>query len=399
MKHSIYILLMLSILLNGCQGYIGGLDDSNVQIVQLVFMNRSSHDIELIVKDPCWSEEPDTIRLEKGNGLWKHDFGSEYTYTNHFFDEAEIVVDGKERFLFEDTNIPYSPCSLNPLNDSKGVYYVYDFNEKAYAGIKKAFEDLRTFVMTDMPPSYIVHDTLITAGSSEALFRTLFPAPSVRKSLKLGSVVGKEAEGIDMIRIYEEDGIAPGQVETDEEEYSGGRKDSPYISYYSLEELSQIGLAHFGCDFGELTGRKDMDRFCGCIYSSVDIRRRETLQDSPETSEFMMNLADGKAVVKSITYGNVRLLLAEADCMHRKLMNYLYFNVLTDTERPNLFVPDVKYYLLSLDENGSFRCKSGGVEIVNEYLDESGAGPTVAIDYSLADSTGSAYVHIHNIFD
>ena len=59
----------------------------------------------------------------------------------------------------------------------------------------------------------------------------------------------------------------------------------------------------------------------------------------------------------------------------------------------------VKYYLLSLDENGSFKCKSGGQEIVKEYLDESGTGPTVAIDYSLADYSGSAYMHIHDIFD
>lgn len=398
MKHSRYILLILSILMNGCQGYIGGLDDSDIKIVQLVFMNRSSHDIEIIIKDPCWSEDPDTIRLEKGNGLWKHDFGSGYAYRNYFYDEAEIVVDGQERFYFEDMNLPYSPCSLKALDDSKGIYYVYDFNEKAYAGIKKAYEELKTFIMTDIPPSYIVHDTLITAGSSEALFRTLFPAPSVRKSLKLGSVVGKEAESIDRIRIYEEDGIAPGQVKIDEKEYSGGRKDKSCLAYFSLKELSQTGLAHFGCDFGELTGRKEMDRFCGCLYSSLDIRRRETLLDSPETSEFMMNIADEKAVVKSITYGNVKILLAEADCTHNKLANYLYFNVLTDTGRPNIFVPDVKYYLLSLDENGSFKCKSGGLEIVSEFLDESGTGPTVAIDYSLTDKSGSAYVHIHDIF-
>ena len=188
-------------------------------------------------------------------------------------------------------------------------------------------------------------------------------------------------------------------METDEKEYSGGRMDKPHIAYYSLKELSQTGLAHFGCDFGELTGRKDMDRFCGCLYSRVDIRRREELQENRETSEFMMNLTSEKAVVKSITYGNVRILLAEADCMYGKLINHLYFNVLTDTGSNDYFVPDVKYYLLSLDENGSFKCKSGGQEIVKEYLDESGTGPTVAIDYSLADYSGSAYMHIHDIFD
>ncbi len=398
MKHSIYIVLISSILLSGCRGYIGGLDDGNTQIVQLVLMNRSSHDIEIIIKDPAWSAMPDTIRLEKENGLWKRDFGIEYAYTNHYFDEAEIVVEGGERFLFDGISIPHSPCSLKSLNDSKGVYYVYDFNDKAYMEIRRAYEELRKFTMTDVPPSYIIPDTLITPGSSEALFRTLYPAPSVRKSLKLGSVIGREAESIDKIRIYEEDGIAPGNVDIDERQYSGGRKDRPCFAYYSIEELSKAGLAHFGCDFGELTGREELDGFCGCFYSSMEVRRRESLKETPETSEFRMKIPDDKAIVQSITYGNVKILLAEADCMHDKLMHYLRYNVLSDYKDSYYYVPDVKFYLLSLDENGSFQCKNGGLEIVDEWLNVSEAEPVVAIDYFVSDSSGSAtFVHIYDV--
>lgn len=397
MKYCYYILLLSVILLNGCQGYIGGLDDSNAQFVQLVFINRSSHDIDLIIKDPVWSEGPDTIRLEKGNGLWKREFGEDYLYTNHFYDEAEIVADGREKFLFESTGIPYSPCSLNPLNDSKGTYYVYDFSDKAYEEIRRTYEELRKFTMTDIPPSYILHDSLITAGSSEALFRCLYPVPSVRKSLKLGSVVGKEAERIDKVKIYEEYGTAPGKVEVSEDRYTEGRKDKPYMAYYSIEELSKAGLAHFGCDFGELTGRKEFDRFCGCIYSITETVHREVLQENAETSEFMMNLTDDKAVVQFITYGSVRILLVEADCMHSKLMNHMYYNVLTDTGNPYFYVPDMTFYLLSLDENGEFQCKSGRREIVNEWLYGSEDAPVVAIDYGVSDFTDAwTYVHIHD---
>lgn len=398
MRHSTYILLTLCILLYGCRGYIGGLDDSNTQIVQLVFMNRSSHDIEIIIKDPAWSVKPDTIRLEKGNGLWKRNFGSEYAYTNHYFDEAEIVVEGGERFLFEGISIPYSPCSLKPLSDSKGVYYIYDFNEKAYMEIRQAYEDLRKFTMNDVPPSYILPDTLITAGSSEALFKRLYPANSVKESLRLGSVIGREAERIDKIRVYEEDGIVPGNVEVNYDKYSGGRKDRPCFAYYSIEELRKAGLAHFGCDFGEITGREELDGFSGCLYSSMEVRRRESLQETQETSEFRKNISDDKAIVQSITYGNVKILLAEADCMHEKLMHYLHYNVLTDYGDSYYYVPDVKYYLLSLDENGSFQCKSGGLEIVSEWLDVSEAEPVVAIDYSVTDSSGSStFVHIYDV--
>ena len=66
MERRLYILILLSFLLSGCYGYVGGLDDSNFKFTELVFINRSQHDIELRFPSSKWSEEPDTIRLEKG---------------------------------------------------------------------------------------------------------------------------------------------------------------------------------------------------------------------------------------------------------------------------------------------------------------------------------------------
>ena len=136
MERRLYILILLSFLLSGCYGYVGGLDDSNFKFTELVFINRSQHDIELRFPSSKWSEEPDTIRLEKGNGLWKKDFEFDYSYSNDFYDEVEMVVDGKEKFYFDDYSIyiPYNPCTtqyMHNLNDSKGLYYVYEFNETA----------------------------------------------------------------------------------------------------------------------------------------------------------------------------------------------------------------------------------------------------------------------------
>ena len=46
MERRLYILILLSFLLSGCYGYVGGLDDSNFKFTELVFINRSQHDIE-----------------------------------------------------------------------------------------------------------------------------------------------------------------------------------------------------------------------------------------------------------------------------------------------------------------------------------------------------------------
>ena len=52
MERRLYILILLSFLLSGCYGYVGGLDDSHLKFTELVLINRSPHEIELRYPSP-----------------------------------------------------------------------------------------------------------------------------------------------------------------------------------------------------------------------------------------------------------------------------------------------------------------------------------------------------------
>lgn len=399
MERRIYILSALCILLSGCYGYVGGLDDSNFKFTELVFINRSQHDIELRLPSSKWSEEPDTIRLEKGNGLWKKDFEFDYSYSNDFYDEVEMVVDGKEKFYFDDYSIyiPYNPCTtqyMHNLNDSKGLYYVYEFNETAYKVCKSYLDQLRIFKMTDVPPSYIAKDTLITDGSTEALFNEFYPVASLRGHISLGAVIGKEAESLDRITVYPEYGVAPGNIERIDKDYISGRQDKPCGEYYDIDQLRKTGLAHFGCDFAELTGRDKMEKFCGCLYSTAHIKYREQLLDTKETTDFASFINLDKGIISYIGYGNLKILLAEADCYSGRLSNYLRSEYLTDYGSTSDHIEDIDFYLIDLDENGEFRCRKGGPEIIDLFLTPSAEEPSFPVFATIRNYEG---VHIHNI--
>ena len=399
MERRIYILSALCILLSGCYGYVGGLDDSNFKFTELVFINRSQHDIELRFPSSKWSEEPDTIRLEKGNGLWKKDFEFDYSYSNDFYDEVEMVVDGKEKFYFDDYSIyiPYNPCTtqyMHNLNDSKGLYYVYEFNETAYKVCKSHLDQLRIFKMTDVPPSYIAKDTLITDGSTEALFNDFYPVASLREHISLGAVIGKEAESLDRITVYPEYGVAPGKIEYIDKDYISGRQDKPCGEYYDIDQLRKTGLAHFGCDFAELTGRDKMEKFCGCLYSTAHIKYREQLLDTKETTDFASFINLDKGIISYIGYGNLKILLAEADCYSGRLNNYLRSEYLTDYGSTSDHIEDIDFYLIDLDENGEFRCRKGGPEIIDLFLTPSAEEPSFPVFATIRNYEG---VHIHNI--
>lgn len=399
MERRIYILSALCILLSGCYGYVGGLDDSNFKFTELVFINRSQHDIELRFPSSKWSEEPDTIRLEKGNGLWKKDFEFDYSYSNDFYDEVEMVVDGKEKFYFDDYSIyiPYNPCTtqyMHNLNDSKGLYYIYEFNETAYKVCKSYLDQLRIFKMTDVPPSYIAKDTLITDGSTEALFNEFYPVASLREHISLGAVIGKEAESLDRITVYPEYGVAPGNIERIDKDYISGRQDKPCGEYYDIDQLRKTGLAHFGCDFAELTGRDKMEKFCGCLYSTAHIKYREQLLDTKETTDFASFINLDKGIISYIGYGNLKILLAEADCYSGRLSNYLRSEYLTDYGSTSDHIEDIDFYLIDLDENGEFRCRKGGPEIIDLFLTPSAEEPSFPVFATIRNYEG---VHIHNI--
>ena len=70
MKRFLYI-LAATVMISGCYGYIGGMDDSDVQFTQLVFINRSSLEIGVSIDGVDWISPQDTIRLKPENGLYK----------------------------------------------------------------------------------------------------------------------------------------------------------------------------------------------------------------------------------------------------------------------------------------------------------------------------------------
>ena len=401
MKIRIFILLASVAVLSGCRGYIGGFDDSNLSFVQVVLMNRSGHDIEMRFNETGWSAEGDTIRLESGNGLWKYDFTEEVN-SNVFFEEMEMVIDGEERIIFDsqlDKVIPCNPCSPGSwknVSDSKGQYFIYDFNETVCERIMKGYSSLKTFRMNRIPPSGIMSDTLCAEGSSEALFYQLFPVPSIREDLRLGAVVSKEAESIDRIVFHE--GTVPGKIVTEEHHSGYGRMDSPCFTYHSMEELRKAGLAHFGCDFAELSGRGRMEKFTGCLYSYVEVDHTEQLQETRETTDYIWNMSLDKAFVTNIEYGRVKILFAEADCSSKTLSNYLYYNVLTNNHNDNYTVDEIDYHLIGMDENGKFFCQSGGEELVRAFLEASDGLPAYPVSFCMTDAAGnSAHIHIDDV--
>lgn len=398
MERRLYILILLNFLLSGCYGYVGGLDDSDIQFREVVFLNRSQHDIELRFPTSEWSEAPDTIRLEKVNGIWKWNSEFDNSYSSEFFTEVEMLVDGKERFMFDDfsPSIPNNPCcnGMKNLNDSKGLYYVYDFNENTYESCKAYFDQLKIFKMTDVPPSYIDRDTLITDGSSEALFREFYPVASLRENISVGTVIGKKAESLDKISVHTEYGIAPGNAETTHKERIMGRQDKPCISYYDIDQLRKTGLAHFGCDFAELTGRDKMEKFCGCLYSTAHIKYCEQLLDTKETTDFAHFINLDKGIISYIGYGNLKILLAEADCYSSRLSNYLRSEYLTDYGSTSDDIEKIDFYLIDLDGNGDFRCRKGGPEIIDLFLTPSAEEPSFPV---FATIRNYEKVHIQNI--
>ena len=51
MKTKTYIGFLMLAVLSGCRGFVGGLDDSNVEASQIVFINTSPYDLTLIIDD------------------------------------------------------------------------------------------------------------------------------------------------------------------------------------------------------------------------------------------------------------------------------------------------------------------------------------------------------------
>ena len=246
--------------------------------------------------------------------------------------------------------------------------------------------------MFSISPSSIHSDSLITEGSSEALFDRIYPVPAVWDDLKLGAIVSKEAEKLDEIIFRKDKSVVPDTSwVSDGRHHYNPRYYSPVAAYYCMADLEKMGLAHFGCDFAALTGRQDgeMEKFCGVMFTHPDIDRSEYFFVPQDLSEeelngFIAGRKEDEAVITEIDYGRLMILLAEAD--------YSYYRI------GNFYIEDIDFYLLTRNEEGGFECRKGGWELVEEFKNCGKDEPVLPLAFRLNDfSEEPAYLHIQDV--
>lgn len=304
-----YISFAFLLMAAGCKGYIGGIDDADIKFSQIVMVNRSSQDIRINVNKSEIVSPQDTIYLEPENGLWKK------TREGQHFDFS--LTSGIMTLTFEngrkvcfDSVFPYEIESPVNLDDSKGLYNVYEFTDEYCEEIFRQHDRLNTFRLTNLPPS-MVRDSVVEEGSSEGWFRNIYPVPEVREKLEIGRIVRTEAESLE--EIVFESGKVPCTVSKEEISYIPPSQSK--TGYYSTEDLRKIGLAHFGCDFAQLTGKdQKMVKFAGVITYNITYDYAEQLEHTDLTDEFTKEMEEGTAAISYIRYGRLMFLLAEADC-------------------------------------------------------------------------------------
>ena len=406
MKRIIYIISGI-VLLCSCNGYIGGMDDSNNEFTQLVFINRSSLDIKVSIDGADWITPQDTIRLKPENGLYKT---TKYdSFANFQLQNSIMHVDfgnGREICFDSESCFPHNPARYTgkQVYDSKGSYIIVEFSDEICEEIFKYHDQQLTFKMGSLPYPNLVVDSLCMEGSSEAHFLRLYATPQTRKSLRLGAVVSTEADSVNEIDFMEDCEFAPDSVEVYDSAFVPEVSSAYGIqnSYYSLENLRKFSLAHFGCDFVALTGRAggQMERFCGLARVSTYIDHQEWFRDREPSEEFLRayESSGGKiAAVSLIAYGNIRILLAEANSS----LVWLYYHMLYDVPdgSQSFKIPEgVEYHLITLDKNGEFTCRSGGEELAHEFESEYDAGIVHPICFSLTDfSSEDTWIHIPDL--
>lgn len=394
MKIKIYIGILLLAAMCGCRGFVGGLDDSNVEASQIVFINTSPYDLSLIIDDEDWMG-PDTVKIESKGGLKKYDF--DLTYNLNYFDYAELSIEGKGRICYDfNTELPHNPCKHGfsvSLEDTYRNYYVFEFTEDKCEELLQKYEELKRFEMYSLYPSIVREDTLITAGSSEALFSQIFIVPEAYDKVGIGTLISKTAESIDKVGFSSEkievhqDSISCYYWETGSERYDAQQ------SYYSLEDLKKTSLAHFGCDFAALTGRTEMDRFCGVIFS----RSRGTV----ESTDDLHDVPEDMLAVRSILNGQIMILLAEADCSASVLANNVRLSITGfngDFKEMFRTSKNPVFHLITRGEDGRFQSCTGDMELVKRYLNGIYDEPTLPLCFEMADADNEqGYLHIKDI--
>jgi len=395
MKSTRYILLAATMMAAGCESYIGGLDDSNIRESQIVMVNRSSHSIEVSVNQSDLISPEGTIFLGPQNGLWKFTMEGEHHNFHFNNDIMTLIFDGERKISIDGTTFGMTQ-SVN-LHDSKGVYNVYDFSDTFCDRLFRKHDYLKVFQMNNLPPSFIDTDSVKVRGSSEGWFQNIYPVSGVREKLKIGRIVQKEAGSLDKIVFEEGLGEVPCNVTSSDKVSIQSRGAA---SYYSIETLRKIGLVHFGCDFAALTGRgsSDMEKFAGTIIYRICRHYAEGMDNTEDTDAFINDMPEGTAAIWQISYGSIMFLLAEADCNPDYMKHSLEKAVNNNDPDTELWVDDIDFHLISLNEAGEFQCQSGGREMLDRFINGSIDQPIFPYSFSVTDfGSGIDAIHIPDI--
>ena len=373
-------MIISAALLCGCEKFYGTFDDASQEFIEIVAINRSSMPVNLNIYGTYWTDPEDTIFLKPHNGLWKTEESRENYHGQNILPVVTSVIradfnDGERVICFDWlSDLPYNPCAYGAKEiwDDRYQHRIIEFDDKICESIFAKQDSLHTFdISLAYSPSDAV-ESLVVPGSTEGYFTSLFPAGNVEDKLKIGAAVYSEAESIDKVRFvdnlcYEADTLVTTTDNTHRYHHL------EIYPYYDLEQLRLLGLTNFGCDFAALTGRADgkFDSFCGVVFLEVHVGKTEEILDKEHPEEFLAklgSLSEPACVVDRIEYGNFMLLLAEADCSHTNIHTYVQQKLLR--EDPSEYypyseyhTPEIKFHLITLDENGEFVCQSGGEEL------------------------------------
>lgn len=411
MKKVIYIFIS-AVLLCGCEGFYGSFDDASQEFVEIAAINRSSMEVNLNVYGADWADTEDTIYLKPHNGLWKVEESRENYYGQEILPVRYSVIradfNNGERVIYFDhaSDLPYNPCAdgAKEIWDERYQHKIIEFNDEICESIFKKQDSWHLFdISMNFSPSDVVED-LVVPGSTEGYFTSLFPAGDVKEKLEIGAAVYAEAESIDKVRFVEGLSYEADTLETSSEVMHRYHQLEVY-PYYDLDQLRNLGLTNFGCDFAALTGRADgkFDSFCGIVQLEVHVGKTETICDREHPEELMAmldNATEPVCIIDRIEYGNFMILLAEANCSHNNIFTYVSQKLLREDPSDyfyyeDYFTPEITFHLITLDENGEFICQTGGEELAAIFYEGYETPALHPLSYHMTDlKENTTYIHI-----
>ena len=411
MKKLIYIFISAA-LLCGCEEFYGSFDDASPEFVEIAAINRSSMPVCLNVYGADWADPAETIYLKPHNGLWKVEESRENYHGQEILPIRYSVIradfNNGERVIYFDnaSDLPCNPCKdgAKEIWDERYQHRIIEFNDEKCESIFKKQDSWHLFdISMNFSPSDAVED-LVVPGSTEGYFTSLFPAGDVKEQLKLGAAVYAEAESIDKVRFVDDLSYHADTLDVSDEVEHRYHQLEIY-PYYDLDQLRNLGLTNFGCDFAALTGRPDgkFDSFCGIVQLGVHVGKTERICDREHPEELLEKLGNASepvCIIDRIEYGNFMLLLAEANCSHANIFSYVTQKLLREDpseydSRYMFYTPEITFHLITLDDNGEFVCQTGGEELAAIFYKGYENPALHPLSYHLSDLKDNyTYVHI-----